>query len=337
MARYKSIHKGLKLLPVDFDRQVTAGSAPAFEPATLFAQVLLICDRQGLIGRVVFAIDGVKLPSNASKAKSGTRKDVQRQLTDMETAAQKIVDTHRQADTAPRDDVLAQRDAKKLARLQKQAHQLRTWLAKNKADRQGAKGGIRLSNRTDNDSAKVATSKGVIQGYTGVAAVDEKSQIIIDAQAHGTGSEQELLAAVVSATDAYREPTTVMTADAGYHSEANLKTLAARQIDAYIPRRRDGRYADQDIHNLKLDSLWTKTTAPKKSPCFSPNHFTLADDHTHCLCRPATVEPVFGHLRGNKRLNRFTLRGKTKVDGQWKLFCLMHNIEKPAKHGYALP
>lgn len=42
-------------------------------------------------------------------------------------------------------------------------------------------------------SAKMAISKGVIQGYTGVAAVDEKAQIIIEAQAHGTGSEQELL------------------------------------------------------------------------------------------------------------------------------------------------
>ena len=37
----------------------------------VFAQVLTLCDRQGLIGRQLFAIDGVKLPSNASKAKSG--------------------------------------------------------------------------------------------------------------------------------------------------------------------------------------------------------------------------------------------------------------------------
>ena len=52
--------------------------------------------------------------------------------------------------------------------------------------------------------------------------------------------------------------------------------------------------------------------------------------------RFATVEPVFGNLRGNKRLDRFTLRGKTKVDEQWKLYCLMHNIEKLAHHGYAV-
>lgn len=52
--------------------------------------------------------------------------------------------------------------------------------------------------------------------------------------------------------------------------------------------------------------------------------------------RFATVEPVFGNLRANKRLNCFTLRGKTKVDGQWKLYCMVRNIEKLAHHGYAI-
>lgn len=51
--------------------------------------------------------------------------------------------------------------------------------------------------------------------------------------------------------------------------------------------------------------------------------------------RFATVEPVFGNLRYNKGLDRFTLRGRTKVDAQWKLFCQEHNIEKLAHHGYA--
>ena len=50
--------------------------------------------------------------------------------------------------------------------------------------------------------------------------------------------------------------------------------------------------------------------------------------------RFATVEPVFGNLRHNKRLDRFTLRGRKKVDTQWKLYCLVHNIEKLAHHGY---
>ena len=51
--------------------------------------------------------------------------------------------------------------------------------------------------------------------------------------------------------------------------------------------------------------------------------------------RFATVEPVFANVRYNKRLDRFTLRGRTKVNGQWQLYCLVHNIEKLAHHGYA--
>ena len=184
MPRFKPVHKGLKLLPVDFEKQIQPGSfefalcylidreldlapfharyrndyegAPAYDPAVLlkivllaysrgivssrrieaacrdnvvfiaasgdtqpnfttlaafvselgnltaklFALVLTVCDRQGLIGREMFAIDGVKLPSNASKAKSGSRADFQRQAEKMEKAAKKMRDRYRKADAA---------------------------------------------------------------------------------------------------------------------------------------------------------------------------------------------------------------------------------------------
>ena len=44
--------------------------------------------------------------------------------------------------------------------------------------------------------------------------------------------------------------------------------------------------------------------------------------------RLAIVEPVFANLRAHKLMNRFTLRGRRKVDIQWKLYCLVHNIGK---------
>lgn len=44
--------------------------------------------------------------------------------------------------------------------------------------------------------------------------------------------------------------------------------------------------------------------------------------------RLAVVEPVFGNIRSNKGLDRFSLRGEEKVNGQWHLFSLVHNIEK---------
>jgi hypothetical protein len=44
--------------------------------------------------------------------------------------------------------------------------------------------------------------------------------------------------------------------------------------------------------------------------------------------RLVIVEPVFGNIRACKRLDRFTLRGRVKVNIQWMLYCLVHNIEK---------
>ena len=49
--------------------------------------------------------------------------------------------------------------------------------------------------------------------------------------------------------------------------------------------------------------------------------------------RLANVEPVFGNIRAQKQMDRFTLRGRAKVNIQWTLFCLVHNIEKIVHFG----
>jgi len=390
------------------------------EVAKLFAQVLVLCDRQGLIGREMFAIDGVKLPSNASKARSGTRADFQRQLQRMERQAQHMIDAQRRADAHPQADDALQ--ARKLAQLQRDADELRQWLNDHPHDRLGASGKPVMSNRTDNESAKMATDKGVIQGYTGVAAVDDRNQIVVHAQAFGTGSENALLAPVVDATAALRTPDTVITADAGFHSKAGLEHLHEQGVPAFIAdnqyRQRDPNAADQDVHRDKgsplhdkrpkditlkrfeaADFHWDESThtciCPAGKPLYSNGkdctikgyaavkfHGTKRDCgpcplRAQCLRSPeqatprqvaflrgkrpsaapdvlalmrqridsplgkqmitnrfATVEPVFGNLRHNKRLNRFTLRSQAKVDGQFKLYAIMHNIEKFAGSRY---
>ena len=391
------------------------------EIAHIFSQVLFICDQQGLIGREMFAIDGVKLPGNASKARSGTRADFERQAGKLETAARVMLERHREADQRAIEPDLQAKETQRITRLQTDAAQLRAWLADHPEDRKGSKGSIRKSNRTDNESAKMATSKGVIQGYTGVAAVDARHQIIVEAQAHGTGSEQELLIPVVRAMHGILSDASLITADAGYHSEANLEELASMKIEALIAdnnmRGRDERFAEQGKYKALPDPIHDKGGKPKQAARYQPRDFNYDLQAGTCVCpagkqlygngsgctingyaavkfqgaqrdcvpcthrdrclltphktktrqvsffhgkvaqesytdkmkrsidspegrarygrRFATVEPVFGNLRHNKQLNRFTLRGKIKVDAQWKLYCLVHNIEKLAHHGYA--
>jgi transposase len=387
----------------------------------IFTQVLIICDGQGLIGREMFAIDGVKLPANASKARSGTRADFEHEAAKLESAVQVMLERHRQADELGIEPGVLEKETRKRERLHKEATQLREWLAEHPEERRGSKGNVRKSNRTDNDSAKMATSNGVIQGYTGVAAVDSQHQIIVEAQAHGTGSEHELLIPVVDAMEDMLDEGSLITADAGYHSEDNLAALAERAIDALIAdnnmRSRDERFATQERHKDKPDPLADKSKKSDKLALFQPSDFHHDPTANTCLCpagkrlysngkqctadgrryakftgakrdcgpcklrqqclrtpdktpvrqvaifyrqasplkhtelrkrridsaegralyggRIATVEPVFGNLRHNKRLTRFTLRGRKKVDAQWKLYCLVHNIEKLARHGYA--
>lgn len=392
--------------------------------AQVFAAVLAVCDGQGLIGREMFAIDGVKLPSNASKHRSGTRAEFTQRAEKLEQAAQVMLDRHRATDALELEPDVAAKTTARIARLTRDAQQLREWLATHPGDRHGPTGGLRKSNQTDNESAKMATDKGVIQGYTGVATVDAKHQMIVDAQAHGTGSEQELLLPVVTALATLRTSETVLTADAGYHSEANLAALAALNVTALIAdpdmRQRDERFAAREHHTNVPNPLHDKSGTAKKSlPVFAPSDFAYDADARTCVCpagkslyrkgarnvtngyvgehfrgakrdcapcarraqclrtpettvvrnvaflrgredaerethtmrmqqrldtpegreqygrRFATVEPVFANLRYNKRLDRFTLRGRTKVNGQWLLFCLVHNIEKLTHAGYA--
>jgi IS5 family transposase len=51
--------------------------------------------------------------------------------------------------------------------------------------------------------------------------------------------------------------------------------------------------------------------------------------------RIAIAEPVFANIRTQKRLDRFNLRGKIKVNIQWMLYCMIHNIEKIVNYGVA--
>ena len=61
--------------------------------APLFTQVLMVCDGLNLIGREMFAIDGCKLPSNASKEWSGTRAELTRKQQKIDRAVDRMLAT----------------------------------------------------------------------------------------------------------------------------------------------------------------------------------------------------------------------------------------------------
>ena len=122
----------------------------------------------------MFAIDGVKLPNNAFNHRIGTRVEFTPQAETLEHATQAMLTRHRETDALDIEPDIVAKTTARFARSTKDAHHLREWLATHPEERRGPTGGLRKSNRTDNESAKMTTDKRVIQGCTGVAAVDTK-------------------------------------------------------------------------------------------------------------------------------------------------------------------
>jgi Transposase DDE domain len=128
----------------------------------------------------------------------------------------------------------------------------------------------------------MATSKGVIQGYAAQAAVDSAHQIIVATKVIGSGSEQAMLLPMIAKSRPVRHTDTLITADAGYHSDANMKALQAQGIPAMVAdnqmRQRDERIANAH-HKAKDDPLYDKT-AVTTLKFFRPEDFRFKDDHT---------------------------------------------------------
>ena len=397
---------------------------------SVFEQVLLVCDQQGLLGNELFAIDGCKMSSNAAKEHSGTLEELAQKREKINRKIRTCLKEHKKLDgRKPNEKARKQQLEKATDTLQKELERINQFL-KTATPRtgQGKKPKEVKSNITDNESAKMTTSKGTIQGYNGVAAVDKKHQIIVDAQAFGEGQEHHTLEPVLTSIkdryarlgiseDIYKEGT-IVTADTGFSNEANNYFLREHKINAYIPdnqfRSRDKAFVEQkekygkrhqdDVKGIRAVIPATEFHFNKKQKaCYCPqgNEMWLKNeiieqngrhklffegkltDCRHCAIkhecmrnpdsantreghgrqvsitytngrtatdwmkrrvdsrygkviyghRMSTVEPVFANIGTNKGLNRFTLRGKSKVQGQWRLYCVVHNIEKLMNYG----
>ena len=399
----------------DHSTIATFVSSMTGEILPLFRDVLLVCQEMDLLGGTFFALDGLKLPSNASKEWSGTRSELHRKKERLEAKVKELLAEHVQEDKG--DDPPAGpgggRDRERqMQRLQKQAERIGEWLNDHNS-KYGTTGKEISSNLTDNDSAKMKTSHGVIQGYNSQALIDGKHQVIVHAEAFGRGQDyahgppmlagaRENLQHLGHGEECLAGK--ILTADTNYHSDINLRKCQELGLDAYIPdrffRRRDPRYAAQSRywprrkrflledfqyeeasdHYLCPQGKRLRRKAKKAYAEGLVNRIYVAEEqdcqcctlHLRCLTahggkrrylrvpvgveltnlsrrmagkvdsdlgrkiypqRFAVAEPVFANIRTHKRLDRFTFRGKVKVNIQWLLYCMVHNIEKIANFG----
>ena len=398
-------------------------SSMAEQIAPLFTQVLLVCGQEGLLGGTHFSLDGLKLSSNASKEWSGNFKDLEKKKEAIERKVRETISEHRETDRRERKtrpDSQRRRRERRIENLKKKAERIERFLDENKP-KMGKRGKEVQSNVTDNDSAKMTSSHGVIQGYNANAVVDEDNQVVVHAEVFGDATDSTAMEAMLDGVRQNMEEIgceeplkdTVVSADTGYFSTTNLQACRDAEVDAYVPdpkfRERDVRFADAKRHRRATDkrklqykkkpSKWFtnedfhydndigKLVCPAGKELYIKNrHFFTGDGfegiayqaparacrgcklRAECLRNPdskrgrqvhylhgrrpgaltdemrekidtpegrkiygkrlAIVEPVFGNIRSAKRMDRFTLRGRIKVNIQWMLYCIVHNLEK---------
>ena len=398
------------------------------EVVKVFTDVLTVCNAEGLVGKRMFAIDGCKLAANCAKERSGRKAELVKKAEKIEQAIGEVVKRHRDGDGGTGESGgTAEAEGQRIQKLQGKAKKIRSWLAEHE-ERMGEQGKPIKSNITDADSVKMPSAHGVIQGYNGLATVDEKHQIIVAAQAFGQGTEAGQLKGIVEGIRAefeqlqpgaaiYRE--VVLTADSGFDSEASVRGLTEQGIEAYVAdrkfRKRDKRFEQAQEHkNRTVDGK----PRLKKKKHFSADEFVFEPNTGALVCpagkemkrrtpnfrnrargysgvgyigkavecvacrmrqqcirnpevtkvrqvaklqkehdeqkrsytermiegfesvrgqafyrrRMGTVEPVFANIRSTLGLNRFTLRGSRKVNIQWQLYCIVHNIGKLCRY-----
>lgn len=389
---------------------------------SLFTQVLLVCEEEGLLGGTHFSLDGLKLSSNASKEWSGTHADLRKKQQKLEQRVEEALKEHR-ADDQRGGDRDAERQQQRMVRLKKNADRIDRYL-KETEPKKGRRGAEIQGNITDPDSAKMVSSHGVIQGYNANAMVDSKHQVVVHAEAFGDGDDGAnarpmLEGAAKNLVAVAEEPLKGQTvsADTSYYSIENLEACRDHEVDAFIPdrqfRKRDPRFAEAGRHRRSVDKHKKRYKSKKRWFTVDDFHF---DDRTGKLICPAgeglyksgryerngyqalsyrapkractgcplrskcmrnpegrsrqvrifygrrpgsltdamkakidtpegrrtysqrlgIVEPVFGNIRAQKGMTRFTLRGKKKVNVQWMLYCMVHNLEKIGKYGTAM-
>jgi hypothetical protein len=250
----------------------------------------------GLIGKELFAIGGVKLPGNASKERSGRHAELLHRANRLEKAAAKIIRTHQAKDESKGEQDLEERRRQQVQRIHREALSIRAFVKANEP-KTNAKGQELKSNATDNDSAKMATSKGVIQGYAAQAAVDSTRQVIVAADVAGSGSEQ-----------------------------ANLQGLQEQNTPARIAdngmRKRDERFRDQGIHKAKADLLYDKGASKQEArKLFKANEFRYDKENNRCVC-PAGKALYSSGTTSGSRASRCGASARCRRSGRCTAWCI---------------
>jgi transposase len=183
-------------------------------------------------------------------------------------------------------------------------------------------------NVTDPDSQLVHGMRGWIQGYNAQAAVNE-AQIVLAAEVTTASPDFGHLDPMAGAVEAELEAAgvtdtpAVVVADAGYWHQKQMESIISRGTQVLIPP----------------DSSKRKGTRPGwDGGLYAFMRRVLEGETGGALYRKrkGMIEPVFGHTKFNRRIDRFQRRGRSAARSEWRLITATHNLQKLYSHQQAL-
>ena len=320
----------------------------------LFGQVLALCREAGLVKLGHVALDGTKVKANASKHKAmsyGRMVKAEAELGAEIAAWLERADAADAAEDAAHGEALrgdempawvadkqrrlvrikeakAALEAKAAAEAKAKAKASPKAKARKPASRTPEVAAPKppdkaQRNFTDPESRILKTKNGYIQGYNAQAAADAGHQVIVAHGLAGSGSDQDQLAPMIEAIEAAagRLPDE-LSADAGYCSEKNLKTLEGRAIRGYLATGRQKHGATA--------AVGAKAAPPGSLRAAMARRLKQGGRRSRYRLRKITIEPVFGHIKQARGFRQFLLRGRDRVCHEWALVCIAHNLNKLA-------
>jgi transposase len=331
--------------------------------AGLFTQVLALCQRAGLVRLGHVALDGTKVLANASKHKAmsyGRMAEAERTLA-AEVAA--LLAQAQQVDAAEdarygqgrRGDDLPAELARRESRLAKIREakaaleaEARAQAALAARQRQAETAGRKPKGRpprvpdpaqamptpnaqrnfTDPESRimKDGATKSFVQAYNAQAAVDGAAQVIVAAAVtQDANDKQQLVPLLTQVVANCGAAPAVASADSGYFSEAAVTADALAAIELYVAPDRQKHGEAPAPEPVPDDGTASGAMRAK---------LQTAAGHAVYALRKALVEPVFGQIKEGRGFRRFSFRGLAKVQAEWLLICLTHNLLKLFRAGW---
>jgi transposase len=332
-------------------RVLAAGNEPDFRTISdfrklhlaalqgLFDQVLRIALQAGTmkLGRVV--LDGSKVKANASKHKAMSYSRMQEEEKRLKEEVKRLLeqaeatDAEEDARYGPqrRGDELPAELARRETRLQKiqEAKRALEERAREQAKSKGeaekkAKPKAKMQyNFTDPESRIMPGADGFVQAYNAQIAVEPDFQMIVGQRVTQASNDKQQLVPALDAMgeQAGQKPQQILT-DSGYCSDANLKYLEKKKIEGFIATDREsyrGRHQAGPRGPLpqgatRVDRMRRKLQTKVGAAIYAT--------------RKTVVEPVYGQIKQARGFRQFLLRGLGKVQGEWAMICLTHNILK---------